>query len=82
MLSIPNLRKKMKTFHRLIPVAALFAASSLLTVNATMAKSDVDHVIAIDVLLLPDAAMVEHAKEAMPYCAKTTLPAIRSAAIK
>jgi hypothetical protein len=53
----------MKTPHWLIPIVAVFASFTQ-SVDALMAKPDGDRVIAIDVLLLPDATMVEHAKAA------------------
>lgn len=53
----------MKKLHRLISVAVAAAALAQSS-NAVSAGSDPDRVIAIDVLLLPDATMVDKAKEA------------------
>ncbi|HEY2762293.1 MAG TPA: 2'-5' RNA ligase family protein [Pirellulales bacterium] len=53
----------MNKLHRMISVAIAAAALGQST-QVALAKSDPDHVMAIDVLLIPDATMVEHAKEA------------------
>jgi hypothetical protein len=53
----------MKTFRWLVPVAVVCAAFAQ-SADAVLAKPDADRVIAIDVLLLPDATMIEHAKAA------------------
>jgi hypothetical protein len=53
----------MDSLRRLAPIAIFIAAATLFAGHA-LADSDADRVIAIDVLLLPDATMVEHAKEA------------------
>ena len=52
----------MKTRHWLSTIAVLITAFAL-TVRSAVAESNGDRVIAIDVLLLPDATMVDHAKE-------------------
>ncbi|HEX4414174.1 MAG TPA: 2'-5' RNA ligase family protein [Lacipirellulaceae bacterium] len=53
----------MDSLRRLCPVAVLIAAFAL-PAGSALGGSDADRVIAIDVLLLPDATMVEQAKAA------------------
>ena len=53
----------METIRRFTSIAVLITAVALPAVR-TVADSDSDRVIAIDVLLLPDATMVDKAKEA------------------
>ena len=53
----------MKSFRLVTPVVLLIATFALLC-DPALAKPEDDRVIAIDVLLLPDATMVDHAKEA------------------
>jgi hypothetical protein len=53
----------MTTRHWLSAIAVLIAAF-VLSAGSAVAESKSDRVIAIDVLLLPDATMVDHAKEA------------------
>jgi hypothetical protein len=59
----PNRGLNMKKLHRLISMA-IAAATLTQSTHVVRAESAADRVIAIDVLLLPDATMVEHAKEA------------------
>ncbi len=53
----------MKTYRLIIP-AAVFIAAFTLSLDLALAKPEDDRVIAIDVLLLPDATMLDQANRA------------------